>query len=437
MTLTSHPRAVARAAGALALGIPLSCIATTAAVADVDPDTQAPSSTFNVMTAPPSGWFRSTAPVRMTAHDADGSGVASIDYQINGGPIISTGRDDVSLSFADDGVWTITMWAVDHAGNAEEPHSYTARIDRTLPEIRVDAPATVRQGSRVLFSVTCEDAHSGIAACDSNVENGTPLPTSELGVHRVTISADDVAGNVRTIDFDYEVLPDVEAPTMSLYISAEPATGWYTSAVDAIVRAHDDSEIASVHWAKRGADTGSAGVSGVSATPVQVNGDGVTTLTYWAFDAFGNRSADTETVIRIDSVAPQIDASVLGLATGIPEFTRGARIELAGMCSDATSGIATCGVAGSSDTHLDTDSVGEHRVVLVATDVAGLRTELEYTYLVTAPAPIENPGGTPAAKPPRGALATTGADSAGAVLIGGLLAGAGVALVGARRPLGR
>ncbi len=83
-------------------------------------------------------------------------------------------------------------------------------------------PTRVQLGESVTFDVACEDAVSGIASCESNVADGEPLPTGELGEQRVTVSALDVAGNLTSTEFVYEVVPDVEGPALSHGIAPVP-----------------------------------------------------------------------------------------------------------------------------------------------------------------------------------------------------------------------
>lgn len=454
---TKNMSAVARTAGAIALGIPLSCLAAGAAVAGVAPtadaDTQAPVSSFHRGTTPPSGWNRAAVPVRLTADDDGGSGVASIEYRLGDGPVVSTGTDDVSLTLTEDGETTITIWAIDEAGNAEAPHSLTVRIDRTAPGIRIGTPARVAQGSTVLFAVTCDDAHSGVASCESNVADGSPLPTAELGAHTVAVSAVDVAGNLTSIEFVYEVVADAEGPTVTASTAPEPTSGWYRSRIGVGLEASDPSGVASIHWATLGPVAANGDIVGESSALVSIDAEGVTELRYWAIDAFGNRSVEQSRVVRIDTVAPQIAVGLPDLAATLPRFEQGAVEELVFGCFDATSGTASCGIDGQTDDLLDTSRVGTHRVTVVGTDVAGNTATRDYEYRVVArdggAGGGSGSGGGSGAGAGSGSgasdrpgtevptLAHTGADPAGLLLVGGLLAGAGAGVAGAHRLLTR
>ena len=265
-------------------------------------------------------------PLRLTAGDAGGSGVTSIDYRIGDGPVVTSGADDVSITITVDGTTTITMWSIDAAGNIETPHEFTVRIDRGAPVIRFAAPTRVKLGESVTFDVACEDAVSGIASCESNVADGEPLPTGELGEQRVTVSALDVAGNLTSTEFVYEVVPDLEGPALSHGIAPLPASGWYTTGLGIAVRGADPAGIASVHWSTDGAVSTNGDVVGEAEGLFQLDAEGVTEVTYWAYDGFGNRSADGRLTVRIDTVAPSLNVGTRpALAAAIPEFVQGSR----------------------------------------------------------------------------------------------------------------
>ncbi len=412
-------------------------------------DTTAPATTFNMPTTPASGWFSGTSvPVRLTASDAD-SGVASITYVINDGEPVTTAGADVSLTLTTEGVNAVTAWATDVAGNEEPTKTHFFRIDRTAPEITVPEPVLVERGAELTFEYACTDAWSGVVDCTSLYADGALLPTDELGEHEVVVSATDVAGWTASRTFRYAVAPDLTAPEVSLMLAPEPASGWYTSHLGIGVVASDASGIASRHWWTDGAVSTNGDVYGDTEEAVfTLDFEGITDITYRAYDNFGNRAEATHRV-RIDTVAPtvRVGGELPLLAT--VEHEQGERVVISALCDDATSGIADCGIVEAPSGVVPTTDLGDHTLTLVGTDVAGNRTEVAYAYRVVAapadpgdpvdPEPIDD-GETPAlptsgGRP--GALASTGVDLAGAVLVAGLLGGAGLGLVGARRALRR
>jgi hypothetical protein len=162
--------------------------------------------------------------------------------------------------------------------------------------------------------------------------------------------------------------------------------------------------------------------------------------------------------IRIDTVAPTVEVGGAMHALAAPEYRQGEHIELRAVCDDATSGVAACGILEAPDGLVPTTDLGDHELTLYGVDVAGNRTETSYAYrVVEVPAGGGGAGGgtggagggtgtagggsdpgrpaTAAGRPE--VLAHTGVDLAGIALIGGLLAGAGAAALGARRMLRR
>jgi len=415
-------------------------------------DTTAPATTFNMPTTPASGWFQTASvPVRLTASDAD-SGVASITYVVNDGEPVTTAGGDVTLALTAEGVNAVTAWATDVAGNDEPTKTHFFRIDRTAPEVELPEPTLVERGAALPFDYRCTDTWSGVVDCISPYAVGGLLPTDELGEHEVVVTATDVAGSSASGTYRYAVAPDLTAPEVSLMLAPEPASGWYTTAIGIGVVASDPSGIASRHWWTDGAVSTNGDVYGETEDAVfTLDFEGITDITYSAYDNFGNRSGGTHRV-RIDTVAPSVWVGGALPAAATIEHRQGERVEISARCDDATSGVAECRIVEAPSGVVPTTELGDHTLTIVGTDAAGNRAEAEYAYRVVAgPADPGDPtdpvdpdpsddGETPTlptsgGRP--GTLASTGVDLAGAVLVGGLLAGAGLGMVGARRMLRR
>ena len=438
------PTAAVLAAGALIAA----ASAPTIALAAADPDTTPPVTTLHVPTTPPSGWYTTTSvPVRMIA--ADASGIASLSYALGDAAPVTSTSNDVSIVITAEGENRLTVWATDAAGNVETAVTRVFRIDRTAPEIDVTSPVLVERGASVTFDYACRDAASGIASCTAALAAGAPLPTDELGEHEYEIVATDIAGSTTTRTFRYTVAPDLTAPEVSLAIAPEPASGWYTMPLGIGVVARDASDIASWHWWTDGAVAMNGDVTGEEWEAVfTLDFDGVTDISYWAYDAYGNRGEGSHRV-RLDTVAPSV--ALAGSTLAAPVYRQGQSVTIDASCSDATSGVAECGVLESPSGAVPTDVLGDHSLTLFGVDVAGNRTETAFAYRVVAAPVSEGPDGgsdgdsdgvgapNPSAHggehPP--ALARTGADLTGLVLLAGLLAGVGVSALGIRRMLRR
>ena len=195
------------------------------------PDTIPPATVVTLSgTAGSHGWFRSSVTADLAAHDdIDGSGVASIEYSINGSAFQ---RYAGPLSIAAEGVTTLRARAIDHAGNIEEPATVVAiMIDATPPALRIDSPAPrdYRHTDTVPISFEATDAVSGLAgaplpALDGVVvANGTSIQplTLALGAHTLSVSATDLAGNTvsQTIEFRMSATIDSLAAAVNLLVT--------------------------------------------------------------------------------------------------------------------------------------------------------------------------------------------------------------------------
>jgi hypothetical protein len=93
--------------------------------------------------------------------------------------------------------------------------SYRARRapfpDAMEPRVQISTPAagaTFGQGQRVAARYACfDEGGSGVDTCDGSVAHRTPLDTSTLGDHVVTVTATDHAGNTRQLTRHYRVVP--------------------------------------------------------------------------------------------------------------------------------------------------------------------------------------------------------------------------------------
>ncbi len=164
-------------------------------------DTAAPASHASVSgTQGNAGWYVTHPTVQLTATDAM-SGVAAIQYSLDGG-----GWQTYAAPFAvADGAHALAYRAVDRAGNVETAHTLTLNVDTTPPTISSLTPSGNVTTNTVTFSWSGSDTGSGISHFDIRVDGGTyqdlGTNTSDTlslaqGSHTITVLALDVAGNV-------------------------------------------------------------------------------------------------------------------------------------------------------------------------------------------------------------------------------------------------
>ena len=195
-------------------------------------------------------WFNNTTVNLNGTFTDDGSGVASVRYQLKKG----SGNYDTVQIVASDGLFstnikdlaagtnTIKVWAVDTAGNSSEAKEYTVKVDAKTPVITAEYTGVVyADASSCLVELTVTDEGSSeIAAVTLTTENGSVNCTlnettgkyeanvQEIlpqGTASITATASDNAGN-STSRVIANVMKDTEAPTINITTpSANAKTG--------------------------------------------------------------------------------------------------------------------------------------------------------------------------------------------------------------------
>lgn len=129
-------------------------------------DDTPPTTTISLDPALPdgaNGWYVSPVTVILTAEDdPGGSGVASTEYRLDGGPW----QPYVGpFTLSTDGITTVEARSTDNAGNVESPGPQaTVQIDQIAPTVSVEVPAeSVAVQDGVTLEVCASDVTSGLA----------------------------------------------------------------------------------------------------------------------------------------------------------------------------------------------------------------------------------------------------------------------------------
>ncbi len=319
-------------------------------------DTLAPTSSASGVDA---AWHASDVVVGLSATDSvGGSGVATITYQVDGGPsqtLNGTSGDVTVPAPADgsnDGTHTIAFYATDDAGNVEAPAQIaTVKIDATKPST---APATTPAGpdgsngwfqlASVQFGLTASDALSGVAQSFYTLDGGATqtytgaVTVSGQATHTISYWSVDNAGNTEATGTATIKLDNVKPSTSIAFTPASPdgSGGWYATTPSFTLSASDaTSGPASTLYR---IDSGATQTySGAVSIP-----DGQHTITYWSVDSAGNsESATTTSTIKVDTVKP---STSLTISPASPDGTNGWRVSATSFTlsgSDATSGVAS------------------------------------------------------------------------------------------------
>ncbi|WP_247676623.1 Ig-like domain repeat protein, partial [Micromonospora sp. M51] len=167
-------------------------------------DATAPVTTATFAPANDAGWHNGTIPVVLASTDA-GSGVKTVEWSLDGGawtpyttPVEVTG----------DGQHELLYRSTDKAGNAETLKSAVLKIDGTKPTLLVSGLADGQlygDSQDVRVSWQAVDPTSGIATVVGQLDgqayaSGTlqAMYDLSLGLHELTVTATDKAGNKTT-----------------------------------------------------------------------------------------------------------------------------------------------------------------------------------------------------------------------------------------------
>jgi hypothetical protein len=260
------------------------------------------------------GNYIGTATVTVTATD-EGSGVALIEYSVDGGafqpytqPVVVSGA----------GAHMVHYRATDNAGNrsAEQMAMFTIVDPQPADTTPPATNATVAGNKDVngnfigtaTVTVTATDAGSGVATVEYALDNGAwtaytaPVAVTTVGAHTVKYRATDKAGNAaaeKSVAFTVVAppQPDTTAPTTNANAAGEKdGDGNFVGAATVTVTATDsESGVARIQYAL---DNGGWTTYN---TPVVVRSTGAHTLKYRATDNAGNTAAEKSVTFTVVS----------------------------------------------------------------------------------------------------------------------------------------
>jgi 2',3'-cyclic-nucleotide 2'-phosphodiesterase / 3'-nucleotidase / 5'-nucleotidase len=159
-------------------------------------DQEPPVTTANA----PTEWMSDDVQVTLSATDAV-SGVSNTFYSINGGSFAS----GTSFTLSAEGVHTISFYSVDKAGNEEAVHTAQVKIDRSAPDVTINADQEYKLGTSFTAAYQAADSLSGIVfeemtlkapgeTAASAIPNGTVVQLTKAGTYSLTVTARNAAG---------------------------------------------------------------------------------------------------------------------------------------------------------------------------------------------------------------------------------------------------
>jgi putative cell wall-binding protein len=243
--------------------------------------------------------------VTITAVDP-GSGVSQLWYQVDGGTTQTVTAASASPSVAGEGEHTLTYYAEDNVGNVSTPAQNTFRIDTIVPNVGAaqspDGSNDYHVTTPAQVTITASDAGSGVASVWYRVNSGgwssTSMDTvvvdvSTEGENTVQYYAKDAAGNQASTKSE-TVYVDMTTPDVQDDVSPNP----YGNRADIDIDVRDACPDGfTLYWDLDGGTTQT--VPSGEAAPnwgdwhetVSTTALGMHTLTYYAEDAAGNRTA--------------------------------------------------------------------------------------------------------------------------------------------------
>jgi hypothetical protein len=288
------------------------------------------------------GWNDTSVAVTLSSTDSEpnGSGVKEIHYTIGSNPQVVVPGASALVNFTTEGIFTLSYFGVDNAGNVESAHTLTVQIDLTPPTITSSqsppANAAGWNNSNVAVTFTCGDNLSGVASCigtASGAPSGDPITiTSEGAGQVVTGTAIDNAGNTatttRTINLD-KTPPVLTMPVLAASYLLNSTLTLNFGATDAL------SGVATMQATLNGAPI-------VSGTTVTLTHLATNTFTLTATDVAGNSSTQTATfavVYNFIGFLPPIQNDGTGL------FKLGSTVPVKFQLTDAHGTLVSTAVA--------------------------------------------------------------------------------------------
>ncbi len=330
-------------------------------------DKSAPTFNFSKSPAPnANGWNNTNVTLGFNCADAL-SGIKSCTG--GGTQVLSTEGIDLQ----------VTGKAVDNADNEATNPVTGVNIDKTAPTLT--GAATTAANADGWYS---GDVKVRWSAADtlSGLQGGAPAESTITGEGAnlsASESVQDNAGNAASQTVS-GIRIDRTAPTTG----ATAPMGW--SASNATIELAPFDALSGVKATRFRVDGGAT----QSGTLVAVSGDGVHSVEFWSVDAAGNAESPKTVEVKIDGTAPGISHQLGVAANG--NGWHNVDVSIAYTCTDATSGVASCG----PDRSVSTEG-GEQDITGTAVDNAG-NTAVDHALISldkTAPTIAAAPDRTP------------------------------------------
>ncbi|ROT29456.1 DUF1080 domain-containing protein [Micromonospora sp. HM5-17] len=386
-------------------------------VTDGGQDTTPPTVTATVIgERDDTGAYVGSATVTLSASDS-GSGVARVEYSLDGGPY---GTYSAPVTVNSPGQHTVTYRATDQAGNTSTPQNVSFTVaeppdqDTTPPTVTATVTGNRDDTGAYLgaatVTLTATDDGSGVERIEYSLDGGAygtysaPVTVNSPGQHTVTYRATDQAGNTSTpqsVSFTVAEPPDPDTtpPTVTATVTGNrDDTGAYVGAATVTLTATDDgSGVERIEYSLDG------GPYATYSVPVAVNQPGQHMVSYRATDRAGNTSTPQSVSFTVaespdpDTIPPTVTAGLTGDRDDTGAYLGAATVTLT--ATDTQSGVDRIeyaldgGAYGTYSAPVTVNSPGQHTVTYRATDRAGNTSPVQSVSftVVTPPDPDTTP----------------------------------------------
>jgi hypothetical protein len=335
---------------------------------------QTASSSFNVVVADNIA-PQMTCPTAQTVSVGSTGSITLADYRANAnasdnctGTITKTQSPAPGTVINGVGSTTVTITAMDAAGNTTSCSFIVNRVDTTIPNVTCPANVSVSLGSSCNHTLADyrnnATASDNVTASASLVRTQSPAPGSVLsggGVTPVTITVQDAAGNVNTCSFNVtrqeNTPPTISCPGLqTLYLSS---SGTVTLPNYAATATMNDNCTASASLIR----------SQNPAAGTVLTGTGQIQVTLTATDGAGNSTNCTFNVNKMDNIAPTIGClsnQTLNLGNNCMAVLPDYRTQMT--ISDNVTPTASLAITQSPSPGTNYTGTGNQTITITATD---------------------------------------------------------------------
>jgi hypothetical protein len=187
----------------------------------------------NTTAAPSAAWLKDTFSTTVAGTDSGGSGVARVEWTLDGGPT----QTSSAVSVATAGAHVLRTHVIDNAGNDSGWREDHFGIDRTVPTLAVDCGTDAWRATPAGCSLTGDGGESGFAGMTVTRTSGiaeaagSSYTVAEDGDWTLTVRGTDNAGNAAVTTARVRV--DRTAPAAGLDCAADSGTAYTCRATGA------------------------------------------------------------------------------------------------------------------------------------------------------------------------------------------------------------